>query len=96
MSDRREEALARALADEVGADPDDISPWIVAAQINAVQHRLMAEISKRKVAGPDPRRDVRRRAGRRRARLRPPRGGHRRLRHPGGVTRHAADVRVAD
>ena len=51
ISDRREEALARALADEVEADPGDITPWLVAAQINAVQRHLINDIGRRKLAG---------------------------------------------
>ncbi|MFC4907341.1 TetR/AcrR family transcriptional regulator [Actinomadura gamaensis] len=43
--------LARILADETGADPDDITPRVVAAMISAAQWHLVNEITERKLAG---------------------------------------------
>ncbi|MFC5185596.1 TetR/AcrR family transcriptional regulator [Actinomadura harenae] len=46
-----QDVLARVLADETGADPDDVTPRIVAAMIMTAQRTLVNEISGRKIAG---------------------------------------------
>ncbi|MEV4256260.1 TetR/AcrR family transcriptional regulator [Spirillospora sp. NPDC049652] len=46
-----QDVLARVLADEVGADPDDVTPRIVAAMIMSAQWTLVNEITERKLAG---------------------------------------------
>ncbi|MCP2343096.1 TetR/AcrR family transcriptional regulator [Actinomadura rupiterrae] len=46
-----QDALAAVLAEETGADPDDVTPRIVAAMIHAAQWSLVGEITKRKLAG---------------------------------------------
>jgi hypothetical protein len=47
----REERLARTLADEAGADPDDLTPWLVSAQICAVVRALTRHFAMRQMAG---------------------------------------------
>lgn len=49
----REERLARTLADETDADPDDLTPWLVAAQICAVVRTLTRHAAVRQMAGED-------------------------------------------
>jgi AcrR family transcriptional regulator len=49
----REEQFARALADAVDADPDDLTPWLVAAQINSVLRTLTRRFTIRRMAGED-------------------------------------------
>ncbi|MFC4592115.1 TetR/AcrR family transcriptional regulator [Sphaerisporangium corydalis] len=51
MAERREELLARTLAEDADADPDDMTPWLVAAQICAVTRRLTDHAVRRKMAG---------------------------------------------
>ncbi|GAA3508027.1 AcrR family transcriptional regulator [Streptosporangium album] len=51
MNERREQALARTLADEVDADSDDLTPRLVAAQICATLHTLMTYTVQRMLAG---------------------------------------------
>ncbi|GII79621.1 TetR family transcriptional regulator [Sphaerisporangium rufum] len=51
LAERREELLARTLAEELGADDDDPRPALVAAQICAATRRLQADITRRKTAG---------------------------------------------
>ncbi|MEV5569761.1 TetR/AcrR family transcriptional regulator [Spirillospora sp. NPDC052269] len=46
-----QDMLARVLADETGADPDDITPRVVAAMIMTAQWTLVNEITERKLAG---------------------------------------------
>ncbi|WP_064744274.1 TetR/AcrR family transcriptional regulator [Actinomadura oligospora] len=46
-----QDMLARVLADETGADPDDVTPRIVAAMIMNAQWSLVNEITERKLAG---------------------------------------------
>ncbi|GII65176.1 TetR family transcriptional regulator [Sphaerisporangium krabiense] len=53
LGERQEEALARTLADETDADPDDMTPWLVAAQLSAVTRRLTAHAMRRRMAGED-------------------------------------------
>ncbi|WP_037969796.1 TetR/AcrR family transcriptional regulator [Streptosporangium amethystogenes] len=53
MNAAREQALARTLADETNADPDDLTPAFAAAQICAVLHRLMTHAVQRMLAGED-------------------------------------------
>ncbi|MEU4831293.1 TetR/AcrR family transcriptional regulator [Streptosporangium sp. NPDC023615] len=67
MNAARELALARTLADEVGAAPGDLTPSLVAAQVCAVLNRLMTRAVERMLAGetldaiaPDLRRDAER------------------------------------
>ncbi|GGO07645.1 TetR family transcriptional regulator [Microbispora rosea subsp. aerata] len=63
----REERLARTLAEETGADPDDPTPWLVSAQICAVVRALTRHFAVRQTAGEDPaliRADLREHAGR--------------------------------
>ncbi|WP_433323271.1 TetR/AcrR family transcriptional regulator [Spirillospora sp. CA-294931] len=43
--------LAEALAEETGADPDDITPRVVAAMVHAAQWELVGDIVGRKMAG---------------------------------------------
>ncbi|MEU8385155.1 TetR/AcrR family transcriptional regulator, partial [Streptosporangium sp. NPDC048865] len=50
----RETALARTLADEAGADPGDLTPALVAAQVSAVLHRLTTHAAERALAGESP------------------------------------------
>ncbi|GAA0356346.1 TetR/AcrR family transcriptional regulator [Microbispora corallina] len=64
---RREEQLAHALADEVDADPDDLTPWLVSAQVCAVIRTLTRHFAVRRMAGEETERilaDVRERAER--------------------------------
>ncbi|GLX06265.1 TetR/AcrR family transcriptional regulator [Microbispora sp. NBRC 16548] len=49
----REERLARTLADETEADPDDLTPWLVSAQICAVVRTLTRHATARQMAGED-------------------------------------------
>ncbi len=51
MMERAEEVLAEALAEDTGADPDDITPRTAAAMIMAAGQRLINEILRRKLAG---------------------------------------------
>jgi AcrR family transcriptional regulator len=51
MGELREDHLARVLADETGADPDDPMPRLVAAQLNAVIRTVSAEFLRRRLAG---------------------------------------------
>ncbi|MGI8331623.1 TetR/AcrR family transcriptional regulator [Actinomadura scrupuli] len=51
IGEQAEEALARALAEDTGAGPDDLTPRIAAAMIMAASHRLVEEITRRKAAG---------------------------------------------
>ncbi|MFF3437494.1 TetR/AcrR family transcriptional regulator [Streptosporangium sp. NPDC002721] len=51
MREGREKALARTLAEEAGADPGDLTPALVAAQVNAVLHRLTTHSAERVLAG---------------------------------------------
>ncbi|MBX6382828.1 MAG: TetR family transcriptional regulator [Microbispora sp.] len=50
----RESRLARTLADETDADPDDLTPWLVSAQICAVVRALTRHFAVRQAAGEDP------------------------------------------
>jgi AcrR family transcriptional regulator len=52
--DQRELVLAGRLAEEVGADPDDVGPRVVAAQLGATHRALFAETIRRTLAGDDP------------------------------------------
>ncbi|MBE3009995.1 TetR/AcrR family transcriptional regulator [Microbispora sp. NEAU-D428] len=49
----REERLARTLAEETDADPDDLTPWLVAAQICATVRALTRHFAMRQMAGED-------------------------------------------
>lgn len=49
--DEREAALARALAEETGAAPGDITPRVAAAQLAGVHRVLFEEILRRTLAG---------------------------------------------
>ncbi|MEV7808790.1 helix-turn-helix domain-containing protein [Microbispora sp. NPDC088329] len=49
----REERLARTLADATDADPDDLTPWLVSAQICAVVRALTRHFAMRQMAGED-------------------------------------------
>ncbi|OUC80481.1 TetR family transcriptional regulator [Streptosporangium minutum] len=51
MNELRVEALARTLADETGADPDDLIPALVAGQICATLHTLTTYAVRRMLAG---------------------------------------------
>lgn len=51
MDDLRTDSLARTLADEAGADPDDLTPALVAGQICATLHALTAYAVRRMLAG---------------------------------------------
>jgi AcrR family transcriptional regulator len=51
MAERAEEILAAALAEDTGADPDDITPRAAAAMIMVAGQRLTSEILRRKLAG---------------------------------------------
>ncbi|GAA3068442.1 TetR/AcrR family transcriptional regulator [Streptosporangium carneum] len=51
VNELRVEALARTLADEADADPDDLTPRLVAAQICAALHTLAAYAVRRMLAG---------------------------------------------
>ncbi|MFC4377804.1 TetR/AcrR family transcriptional regulator [Nocardia halotolerans] len=51
--DDREATLARTLADETGAAPDDITPRVAAAQLAGVHRVLFEEILRRTLAGQD-------------------------------------------
>lgn len=46
-----QDVLARVLAEETGADPDDVTPRIVAAMIMTAQWTLVNDITRRKLAG---------------------------------------------
>ncbi|MGI5159964.1 TetR/AcrR family transcriptional regulator [Microbispora sp. CA-102843] len=50
----REERLARTLAEDADADPDDLTPRLVAAQICAVVRTLTRHFAMRQMAGEDP------------------------------------------
>lgn len=51
MNELRQEALTRTLADEAGADPGDLTPALVAAQIHATLTTLTAYATRRMLAG---------------------------------------------
>ncbi|MDP9862330.1 MULTISPECIES: TetR/AcrR family transcriptional regulator [Streptosporangium] len=51
MNELRMEALTRALADEADADPDDLTPALVAGQICATLHTLTTHAVQRVLAG---------------------------------------------
>lgn len=51
MNELRQAALARTLADEADADPDDLTPGLVAGQICATLHTLMTYGARRMLAG---------------------------------------------
>ncbi|AWS44718.1 TetR/AcrR family transcriptional regulator [Streptosporangium sp. 'caverna'] len=51
MDEAREQSLAGTLADEIDADPDDLAPAFVAAQICAVLRRLTSYAVQRMLAG---------------------------------------------
>jgi AcrR family transcriptional regulator len=51
MHDLRKEHLARVLADETDADPDDPTPRLVAAQVVALTHAISMEYLRRGLAG---------------------------------------------
>ncbi|WP_326822017.1 TetR family transcriptional regulator [Streptosporangium sp. NBC_01756] len=51
MNELREQALAKALTDETEADPDDLTPGLVAGQICATLHTLMSYAARRMLAG---------------------------------------------
>jgi AcrR family transcriptional regulator len=51
MGELREEYLARVLAEETGADPDDPTPRLVAAQLVAVTRAVSEEFLRRRLAG---------------------------------------------
>ncbi|MEV4184933.1 TetR family transcriptional regulator [Streptosporangium canum] len=51
MDDLRTDSLARTLADEAGADPDDLTPALVAGQICATLRALTAYAVRRMLAG---------------------------------------------
>ncbi|MBO4270041.1 TetR/AcrR family transcriptional regulator [Microbispora triticiradicis] len=51
MSRHREERLAAVLADETEADPDDMTPSLVAAQIRAAVEALTRHYAMRRLAG---------------------------------------------
>jgi AcrR family transcriptional regulator len=51
IMEQAEATLARALAEDTGADPDDITPRVAAAMITAAGNRLIREILQRKAAG---------------------------------------------
>ncbi|GII55222.1 TetR family transcriptional regulator [Planotetraspora thailandica] len=54
----REERFAQALAEATDADPDDLTPWLVAAEVNAVLRTLTRRFLMRLMAGEEPRRIV--------------------------------------
>ncbi|GAA4554978.1 TetR/AcrR family transcriptional regulator [Planotetraspora kaengkrachanensis] len=49
----REEQFAKALADATDADPDDLTPWLVASQMNATLRTLSRRFTMRQMAGED-------------------------------------------
>lgn len=49
--DEREAALARTLAEEVGAEPEDIRPRVAAAQLGGIHRILVEETMRRTLAG---------------------------------------------
>ncbi|GAB2460166.1 TetR/AcrR family transcriptional regulator [Streptosporangium sandarakinum] len=51
MGETRERRLAEAIAEEAGADPDDLTPALVAAQINAVLRTMVSYAVRRMIAG---------------------------------------------
>ncbi|GAA5069696.1 AcrR family transcriptional regulator [Thermocatellispora tengchongensis] len=51
MHEQRERALAATLAEETGADPDDLMPSFAAAQICAVLRLLTTHFTRRRLAG---------------------------------------------
>jgi AcrR family transcriptional regulator len=51
MDELREEYLARVLAEETDADPDDPTPRLVAAQVVALTRAVTAEFVRRRLAG---------------------------------------------
>jgi len=51
MTELAEATLAQALAEDLGADPDDVTPRIAAAMFTAAGNRLIREILQRKAAG---------------------------------------------
>ncbi|GLW97861.1 TetR/AcrR family transcriptional regulator [Microtetraspora sp. NBRC 16547] len=66
LHQRREALLAETLADESDADPDDLTPWVVAVQICSVTRILAEHFARRGFAGEDPTQitaDLRVRAG---------------------------------
>jgi hypothetical protein len=51
MGELREEYLARVLAEETDAGPDDPTPRLVAAQLVALTRTVSAEFLRRRLAG---------------------------------------------
>ncbi|GAA3426059.1 TetR/AcrR family transcriptional regulator [Streptosporangium sandarakinum] len=51
MGETRERRLAEAIAEEAGAGPDDLTPALVAAQINAVLRTMVSYAVRRMIAG---------------------------------------------
>ncbi|MEU6740032.1 TetR/AcrR family transcriptional regulator [Streptosporangium sandarakinum] len=51
MGETRERRLAEAIAEEADADPDDLTPALVAAQINAVLRTVVSYAVQRMIAG---------------------------------------------
>ncbi|WP_406280541.1 TetR/AcrR family transcriptional regulator [Embleya sp. NBC_00896] len=51
LHEHREDALAATLAAETGADPDDLEPALIAAQIGGVHRVLFRELQRRTLAG---------------------------------------------
>jgi AcrR family transcriptional regulator len=51
MHELREQYLARVLADEIDADPDDPTPRLVAAQLVALTRTVSEEFLRRRLAG---------------------------------------------
>ncbi|NGN68712.1 TetR family transcriptional regulator [Streptomyces sp. A7024] len=51
LHERREYALCEALAAETGADPDDITPRVAAAQLAAVHRLLFQDLVRLNIAG---------------------------------------------
>ncbi|MBO2454126.1 TetR family transcriptional regulator [Actinomadura barringtoniae] len=51
IGQQTEDLLAGMLAEETGADPDDIAPRLVAAMLMTAQYRLVNEVLDRKLAG---------------------------------------------
>ncbi|MBB2910201.1 AcrR family transcriptional regulator [Streptosporangium becharense] len=51
MAEARERRLAQAIAEELDADPDDLTPALVAAQIDATLRTLVGEAVRHMLAG---------------------------------------------
>jgi AcrR family transcriptional regulator len=51
LNESREESLARVLADETDADPDDPTPRLVAAQLVALTRTVSEDFLRRRLAG---------------------------------------------